>query len=292
METAKKIKALLPAVPIDMDGIRVKQAMPTHTVPRVDPFLLIHHVRSQYFEDRPARVQGIGPHPHRGFSPITFVIVGEVHHRDSRGNSAIATKGEVQWMHAGMGIIHSERPSEKLALENGLLELVQVWINSPATSKMKVPYYKKLAAAEIPMFLSNDQKISNKLIAGTYKNFKSNILTESELLIIWGHANKQGSIEYSIPSNFNTMLYVVSGSCNLTQFGLVEKEHLVVFAQIGELISLSCNEACEFILFAGVPINEKVSQSGPFVMNSQTEILEAMRDYKMGKMGILIEDEL
>ncbi len=135
MSKLKKVKRLLLATEIDMGGFPVKQALPTQKVDRVDPFLLLHHARTQYYNDRPAKTQGIGPHPHRGFSPVTFVIEGEVHHRDSRENNQIAKEGEVQWMHAGMGIIHSERPSENLAANNGVQEIIQVWINSPADKK-------------------------------------------------------------------------------------------------------------------------------------------------------------
>ena len=184
----KKVTHLLPAIEIDMGGFPVKQPMPTQKVNRVDPFLLLHHARTKYYNDRPARIQGIGPHPHRGFSPVTFVIKGEIHHRDSRGNDQIAKEGEVQWMHAGMGIIHSERPSEELAERNGIQEIIQLWINSPADKKMKEPYYKYLSEDEIPIITSEDKKINNKLIAGEYEGAKSTIPAESELLILWGNA--------------------------------------------------------------------------------------------------------
>lgn len=291
MNVSKKVKALLPSSEIRMDEIPIKQAMPTHAVPNVDPFLLVHHIKIPSFNDRPARVQGIEPHPQRGFTKVTFIIEGELHHRDSRGNSEVALKGEAQWMHAGMGIIHSERPSIKLAANNGTLETIQLWINSPAKSKMKVPFFKRLTKEEIPVFYSEDQKVKNKLIAGSYHKLQSKIPTESETLIIWGNAEENGIIKYTISKNYNVMLYVNSGSCNLKEFGLIEKEQLLVFAQFGEQIDISFSEDCEYLLFAGVPIGEKVKQSGPFVMNSQTEILEAMRDYKMGKMGILIEED-
>ncbi len=115
----RKVKYLIPAYDIDMGGISIKQALPTNNVEQVDPFLLLHHGKFTYREDAPALHQGIGPHPHRGFSPVTFVLEGDVHHRDSRGNSQIAKKGDVQWMHTGAGIIHSERPSQALAERNG-----------------------------------------------------------------------------------------------------------------------------------------------------------------------------
>ena len=140
----KKVKYQLPAVEIDMGGIPVKQALPTIRIEQVDPFLLLHHGKFTFTELAPALHQGVGPHPHRGFSPVTFVVDGEVHHRDSRGNSQIAHKGDVQWLNAGAGIIHSERPSQELSDRNGTQEIIQLWINTPAANKMKQPFYQYL----------------------------------------------------------------------------------------------------------------------------------------------------
>jgi len=291
MSSLKKVTHLLPAIEIDMGGFPVKQPMPTQKVNRVDPFLLLHHARTKYYNDRPARTQGIGPHPHRGFSPVTFVIEGEIHHRDSRGNNQIAKEGEIQWMHAGMGIIHSERPSEALAERNGIQEIIQLWINSPAEKKMKEPYYKYLSKEEIPVITSEDRKIKNKLIAGEFEGKKSAIPTESELLILWGTAEKNGVQTIQIPNDFNTMLYLIKGNMRIKGYGIIDAENLLVFEEEGDSIEMSFSEDSQFLVLSGNPINEKVSQSGPFVMNSQTEILEAMRDYQMGKMGVLIEEE-
>ena len=120
----RKVKHILPAEKIDMGGFPVKQALPTQQVQQVDPFLLLHHARVKPIYDRPAKTQGVGPHPHRGFSPVTFVIEGEVHHQDSRGNNQVAKAGEVQWIHTGAGIIHSERPTENLIENKGVQELI------------------------------------------------------------------------------------------------------------------------------------------------------------------------
>ncbi|MCF6307453.1 MAG: pirin family protein [Flavobacteriaceae bacterium] len=292
METIlKQVKTLLPSVEIDMGGTPVKQSLPTQKVNRVDPFLLVHHLKTQYFNDRPARIQGIGPHPHRGFSPVTFIIDGEIHHRDSRGNSQIAKIGEVQWMNAGAGIVHSERPSEVLAQRNGTQEIIQLWINSPAESKMKEPYYRHLSEEQIHVVVSEDNKVKTKVIAGSFNNTKSDLPTESELQILWGNAEKGGTETYQIPEGFNTMLYLINGTMRITGYGFIDAENLVIFEDEGNEITLTFTEDSQYLLLNGKPLNEKVSQSGPFVMNNQTEILEAMRDYQMGKMGVLIEED-
>ncbi len=284
------VKYLIPAYDINMGGIMLKQALPTNNVRQVDPFLLLHHGEIKYKKNARALHQGIGPHPHRGFTPVTFIIDGEIHHRDSRGNNQIAKKGEVQWMHAGAGIVHSERPSQNLMDRNGTNEIIQLWVNSPASKKMREPKYQYITEEEIPLFSSEDEQISNKLIAGDYDELKGKIETESDLLMIWGTANGKGSQSYHIPKGFNTMIYVIKGQLKITDFGIVEKENLAIFEEDTEHIKVSVDSSSSFLVLSGAPLNEKVAQQGPFVMNSETELLEAMRDYQMGKMGVLIEE--
>ena len=286
----KKVRTLIPAFDIDMGGIPLKQALPTNKVQQVDPFLLLHHGELKYRKHAKAVQQGVGAHPHRGFTPVTFIIEGEIHHRDSRGNNQIAKKGEVQWMHAGSGIVHSERPSQDLIDRNGTNEIIQLWVNSPADKKMQEPSYQYVPEQEMPVFLSEDKNIRSKVIAGQYDSLKGKIEGESELLMLWNDAIETGSQTFSVPTGFNTMLYTIKGQLKVKDYGLVEKESLVIFEDDGDQISITADQGASFLLLSGLPLNEKMVQHGPFVMNSQTEILEAMRDYQMGKMGILIEE--
>jgi redox-sensitive bicupin YhaK (pirin superfamily) len=286
----KKVKFLIPAYDVNMGGILLKQALPTIKVDQVDPFLLLHHGKFTSRADAPAKQQGIGPHPHRGFSPVTFVVEGEVQHRDSWGNNQIAKKGEVQWMHAGAGIIHSERPSQALAEVNGSQEIIQLWINSPAHKKMTPPKYFHLEETQIPVFLSEDKAIRHKVIAGNYQELRGKINTESEVLVIWSESLNDGSQTFSIPEKYNAMIYVIKGEIKVSGYGLVDKECLLVFENEGTDIELSAKPDTQFLVLAGIPLNEKIAQQGPFVMNNATEIMEAMRDYQMGKMGMLIEE--
>lgn len=286
----KEVKYLLPATTMDMGGFPVKQALPTQKVQQWDPFLLLHHASVKYSKNKLAKHQGIGPHPHRGFSPVTFVVQGEVHHRDSWGNDQIAKQGEVQWMHAGAGIVHSERPSEALIEEQGQQEIVQLWINSPANKKMIPPTYSYVSGEEMTLFSSADQKINNKLIAGNYGALSGKVVPQSELMVIWGQGKKDGTQQLSIPKGFSSMLYLIKGEMTLKGYGFIEAENLAVFDHAGDSIDMTFKEEGQFILLCGKPIDEVVTQSGPYVMNTQTEILEAIRDYQMGKFGILIED--
>jgi redox-sensitive bicupin YhaK (pirin superfamily) len=286
----RKVKQIVPVYDVDMGGVMVKQALPTQALPQVDPFLLLHHGVFSFHNDAPAIQQGLGPHPHRGFSPVTFVIDGEVHHRDSRGNNQIAKKGEVQWLHAGAGIIHSERPSQNLSEHNGEQEIIQLWINSPAEKKMKQPTYHYLPESAMPLHHSSDKQVVTKVIAGNFEGRIGEIKPESELIVLWSNAKVGGEEVIKIDPTWNAMLYLVKGELRVTGFGKVDKECLVVFENEGKNIVISAESDAEFLVLAGAPINEKVVQQGPFVMNTETEILEAMRDYQMGKMGILIED--
>jgi redox-sensitive bicupin YhaK (pirin superfamily) len=286
----KKVKYFLPARDVNMGGVIVKQALPTQHVQQIDPFLLLHHAKFSFTDLAPAIQQGLGPHPHRGFTPVSFVIKGEVHHRDSRGNNQIAKDGEVQWMHAGAGIIHSERPSQDLVEENGMHEIIQLWINSPADKKMQQPKYQYIQEKDISTFSSEDGQVNTKLIAGEFNGLRGKIQTESELLILWSKAAFGGTQIFSIPKKFNATIYIISGELKVKGFGKVEEESLIFFENENTDIEISADANTEFLVLAGVPIGEKVVQQGPFVMNTETQILEAMRDYRMGKMGLLIEE--
>ena len=204
----KKVKYLLPASDVNMGGVMVKQPLPTQHVQQIDPFLLLHHAKFSFTNLAPAKQQGLGPHPHRGFTPVSFVIKGEIHHRDSRGNNQIAKAGEVQWMHAGAGIIHSERPSQALVEENGVQELIQLWINSPAEKKMQQPKYQYVKEEDIPVFKSEDGLVHNKLIAGEINDLRGRIQTESELLILWTKASKGGTHSFNISEKYLSLIHI------------------------------------------------------------------------------------
>jgi len=250
----------------------------------------LHHAKAKFNKNREARHQGVGPHPHRGFSPVTFIVEGEVRHRDSWGNNQVAKKGEVQWMNAGAGIVHSERPSEDLVQSSNIQEIIQLWINTPSSAKMQPPEYMYLSSDAMPVIISEDEKIRTKLIAGIYKEQRGKVNPKSELLVLWGNGNEGGFGQFQIPDDFNCMLYLIKGSLNIKGYGLVEAEQLIIYGISGNIIEITLKHDSQFLILSGKPLNEKVKPHGPYVMNTQTEVLEAMRDYQMGKMGILIED--
>lgn len=273
-----------------MGGFPVKQALPTNKVEQVDPFLLLHHARVTPKNDRPAKAQGVGPHPHRGFSPVTFVVEGEVNHQDSRGNNQVAKAGEVQWIHSGAGIIHSERPTQHLIDNNGTQEIIQLWINSPANRKMVEPEYKHVSESAIPRVVDTEQA-TVKLISGEYQGNKGAFTGQSELLLLWGTLSKGTKEIFDIPEAFNASIYIIKGDVRITGHGVVDPESLIVFDMDGTSVEVEALSDAQFLVLAGKPIEEPVTQYGPFVMNTQTQIMEAMRDYQMGKMGFLVEEE-
>jgi redox-sensitive bicupin YhaK (pirin superfamily) len=286
----KRVKALQYADLVDMGGIPVRQPLPAQYVESLDPFLLLHHFTGSIPVGSKPQETGVGPHPHRGFSPVTFVLKGDVHHRDSRGNSSIVKEGGIQWMHAGMGIIHSERPSREFAETGGEQEIIQLWINTAQRYKMDQPTYQAIQSADIPTLRIGDGDSTLQVIAGNYGTLTGPANTKSELLILRGDLKAGDTHTFLIPETYNTGLYVATGSIEIENYGPVDAHHLVVFQNDGEAISVSAHEATSCIVIAGVPLNEKVEIYGPFVMTNQTEIMRAIRDYQMGKMGILIEE--
>lgn len=286
----RTVSQLLYAHKVDMGGFPVRQALPTQQVEQIDPFILLHHADIK----TPSHVEpdhaGIGPHPHRGFSPVTFIFKGGVHHRDSRGNDRTIYEGGAQWMNAGMGIIHSERPPHNIHEIGGRQEIIQIWINTPAKHKMDQPTYFPISAEEAPQVVSEDGKSTVRIFSGEVLGVKGPITSQTIVNAATLEMKKNGKIEIPIPTSHNSMIYLLDGKLNVTGFGLVEGLHIVHFRNDGEGISLEALENARLLFLSGKPLNEELVSYGPFVMNNQTQILEAMRDYQMGKMGMLIEE--
>ncbi|MBL7872351.1 MAG: pirin family protein [Cyclobacteriaceae bacterium] len=287
---ARTVSRLLYAYPMDMGGLPIRQPLPTQQVEQIDPFLLLHHADVKAPKHVKPDHAGVGPHPHRGFSPVTFIFKGGVHHRDSRGNDSTIYAGGAQWMNAGMGIMHSERPPDDIHEIGGRQEIIQLWINTPANHKMDQPAYYPLSAEEAPVIKSEDGKVSGRVFSGEVLSVKGPIPSHTIVNSATLEFNKTGKISILLPQSHNAFIYLLDGKLNVTGFGMVEGLHLVHFNNDGEGIELEAIEDTRVLLLSGEPIHEKVVSHGPFVMNTQTQIMEAMRDYQLGKMGVLIED--
>jgi len=278
----KTIQQIVFAIPYQMGELKIRQPLPDANLDYFDPFILLHHGKVHLDAKDELKKGGVGPHPHRGFSPVTFIFKGGIHHQDSRGNDSKIYEGGIQWMHAGMGIIHSERPLE------ADLEIIQLWVNSPAAEKMNQPTYQGVAKEEIPVAYSSDQLMELRIISGELlaKKGPINTLTSIDSAMIYG--KKGATLLLPIKETANTALYILNGQIKVANSS-IQSLHLVTFNKDGNSIEFSFEEDGYALLVSGEPINEKIETHGPFVMNTTTQIMESYRDYQMGKMGVLIE---
>lgn len=270
-----------------MGGHILDQPLPNAFQDQLDPFLLVHHAEWELKGNQRQQEVGIGGHPHRGFSPVTFVFQGDVRHQDSFGNDAVVKAGGTQWMHAGKGITHSERPSAELAMSGGMQEIIQFWVNTPAAHKMEVPYYLPLSENETPMLKGKGFEV--QIVAGQYKGIQGPAKTFSPMLLMRGKIDEGSTAQFEIPADFNSLIYLLDGALEVNDQA-VKRKDLVWLDNDGELVEIKAAAHTRFIILSGQPIGEKVTSYGPFVMNTQTEIMEAIRDAQKGKMGVLIEN--
>ncbi len=286
----RSVSHLLFAEKMDMGGMPIRQPLPSQAVEQIDPFLLLHHANIK----APAHVKpdhaGVGPHPHRGFSPVTFIFRGGVHHRDSRGHDSTVYAGGAQWMNAGMGIIHSERPPDDIHEIGGQQEIIQLWINTPAKNKMDMPHYFPIQAGDVPSTSSEDGKVKVNVFSGELLNVKGPVPSQATVNAATLVFQEGGKISIPLPPDHNALIYLLDGQLNVDAFGLVDGLHLVYFKNDGEGILLEATRNTRVLLLSGASLNEEVVSYGSFVMNTQTQIMEAMRDYQKGKMGVLIEE--
>ncbi|WP_153797558.1 pirin family protein [Foetidibacter luteolus] len=285
----RSIQHIIYAATYNMGGFPVRQPLPSAQVNNLDPFLLLHHADVKVPENVPVNKAGVGPHPHRGFSPVTFIFKGGVHHRDSRGNNNVIYAGGTQWMNAGMGIIHSERPPHDIHEIGGRQEIIQLWVNSPASEKMKQPVYYPATAEEIPHIISNDGLVTINIVSGSFNGVKGPVPASTEVNTFTAEFKAGGKHFINIPANHNAFIYLLDGKL-LVNGSEVKGKYAVVFNNDGDGFELEAAEDTRLFIGSGLPLNEKIASHGPFVMNTETELLEAFRDYEMGKMGVLIED--
>jgi redox-sensitive bicupin YhaK (pirin superfamily) len=269
-----------------MGGHLLDQPLPVPGIESIDPFLLIHHWDEPIPPGGQQSEMGVGPHPHRGFSPVTFIFKGTLRHQDSQGNTAVISEGGTQWMHAGRGIVHSERPGIDLVKNGGDQEFIQFWVNTPSKYKMEAPYYLPIKDEDTPKIIENGAEIA--VVAGTYKTVKGPAKIYSPQILLRVKAEKHANLNFVVPKTYNTLLYVLNGGLSINEQKVSAKE-MVWFENDGEFIKITSTEKSNFIILSGEPINENVCAYGPFVMNSQDEVNQAILDYQNGKMGTLNE---
>ena len=283
----RTINQIIPAQKVNIGGHIIDQPLPTRQIDNLDPFLLIHHWHNHLPGNQKPQDVGVGPHPHCWFSPVTFIFEGAVEHRDSLGNRAVVENGGTQWMFSGNGITHSERFPKQLVEDGGELEFIQFWVNAPAKFKNKPPYYQPISQADTPLVEEDKSKIWT--VSGEYKGIKGVAPIYSPQLLLRGEIQQNGHLDIPIPESFNALIYVLNGNLEIDKKTLVTKD-MGILNLDGNNINIKANEDTRFIILSGEPINEPIATYGPFVMNDQTELMQALKKAQMGKMGVLIEE--
>lgn len=250
----------------------------------LSPFLLLDYAGPAQFPGD-GRKRGVGAHPHRGFETVTIVYSGEVAHRDSAGGGGIIGPGDVQWMTAGAGIVHEEFHSDAFARQGGELEMVQLWVNLPAKDKMSAPSYQTLLNRDIPSVSLPGDSGSVRVIAGEYGD-SNGIAKTFTPVNVWDVRLHQGrQAQLSLPDGHSAVLLVLHGSISVNGEQSAGEAQLVVLERAGEKFSLEAESDATILVLSGEPIDEPIIGYGPFVMNTQTEITEAINDYNHGRFG-------
>ena len=250
----------------------------------LSPFLLLDYAGPASFPPSQTR-RGVGEHPHRGFETVTIVYSGEVEHRDSSGGGGIIGPGDVQWMTAGSGIVHEEFHGDEFARNGGLFEVIQLWVNLPAQDKMSPPGYQAITSAQIPVVDLAGGAGSVRVIAGNFMGHTGPARNFTPMNIWDVRLKAGGSTVLSVPEGYTTALFVLRGEIKLHDGEHVTEARLAVLEREVPDFSIEAVEDATLLLLNGQPIAEPVVGYGPFVMNNQREIEQAIADYRNGRMG-------
>jgi quercetin 2,3-dioxygenase len=269
------------------DGFRVYNFIPRANISqrRMSPFLMLDFGAEFNFTPT-EKLRGVDVHPHKGFETITIAYKGSVAHHDSAGNSGIINPGDVQWMTAGAGILHKEYHEKEYSKKGGPFEMVQLWVNLPKKDKATAPHYQPITADKMgKVQLPGNSGVVN-VIAGDYNGVKGPAFTYSPVNLFDIKLNKGAEATFSVPAAHNTALLIVNGTVEVN--GTNAAEHsFVLFKNEGEEIQIKAAENAVVLVLSGVPIDEPIASYGPFVMNTQAEIYEAIEEFQNGKYGVL-----
>ena len=254
-------------------------------VARRSPFLILDYAAPTEFSPNPGGRRGVGQHPHRGFETVTIVYEGEVEHRDSTGKGGVIGRGDVQWMTAGSGILHEEFHSERYSREGGPFEMVQLWVNLPARDKMAAPGYQALLDAEIPSVPLADDAGRVRVIAGEFDGRRGPAHTFTPMNVWDVRLGAGKAIDLPQPEGWTTLLVVLDGTVQANGEAVLRKAEVATLSVEGSGLRIEANGDAKLLLLSGEPIDEPVVGYGPFVMNSQQEIMQAIADFNGGKFG-------
>ena len=287
----KKIEQILspPAPHMVGDGFRVHNFIPYGkgmSMKRMSPFIMMDYNSKFYFSPT-TKLRGVGVHPHRGFETVTIAYKGKVAHHDSSGNSGVIGEGDVQWMTAASGILHKEYHEEQFSKEGGDFQMVQLWVNLPAKDKMTKPKYQGIVNSEINKHILPNNEGVIEVIAGEYNETSGTASTFTPVNLFNAKLNKDAVATFNFPANYNSALLVIEGSIRVNDSENITTDHFLLFGNEGEEFTIHALENAVVLILSGEPINEPIVANGPFVMNTQEEIIQAFNDVNMGRFGHL-----
>ncbi|MBK6401038.1 MAG: pirin family protein [Rhodocyclaceae bacterium] len=261
----------------DGAGVRITRLLTQAQQRRLDPFLMLDNFRS---DDPKDYIAGFPDHPHRGFETVTYMIAGRMRHRDNAGHEGLLENGGIQWMVAGRGIIHSEMPEQ----ENGAMEGFQLWLNLPSGNKMTAPWYRDFQSGDIPEYTTPDG-VTVRVIAGESQLRQGAVTREvTEPLYLDIHLPASSRFEQALPPGHNAFVVVYRGEVAIAGRKLRERQMAILAnATDADGVIIEASSGAKAILVAGRPLNEPIAQHGPFVMNTQEQIVAAVRDYQAGR---------
>ncbi|MEZ4287267.1 MAG: pirin family protein [Polyangiales bacterium] len=247
------------------------------------PFLLMDYAAPYEFRPSPNHRRGVGQHPHRGFETVTIVYAGEVEHRDTTGGGGVIGPGDVQWMTAGGGIQHDEFHSPAYSEKGGPFEMVQLWVNLPAKDKMTPAHYQGITNAQIPVVELPNGKV--RVIAGEYEGVKGPATTYSPMNVLDMRLGAGEVVTFTQPEGWSTLVVMLDGTVLLNDDQVLRAAEMATLSTDGQSVTIESNNDAKFLVLAGEPLDEPVVGYGPFVMNSNEEIAQAINDFNSGKFG-------
>jgi quercetin 2,3-dioxygenase len=257
----------------------------------LSPFLMMDYAAPTDFPPTTGR-RGVGEHPHRGFETVTVVYQGELEHRDTTGGGGLIGAGDVQWMTAGAGLQHEEFHSTEFSKTGGAMEMVQLWVNLPAKDKMTTPGYQTLLKADIPVVALPDDAGTLRVIAGAYGEASGPARTFSPINM-WDVTLRGGApVTLPVPDGHTTGLVVLRGAVRVNGQEVAREAQWVMFDRAGDAVQLEADAEASVLLLTGEPLNEPIAGYGPFVMNTQAEIAEAIDDYNSGRFGRMVPQQV
>jgi len=269
------------------DGFRVHNFIPkVVAMQRADPFIILDYNAKYYFP--PSQIpKGVGSHPHRGFETVTIAYKGKVEHTDSSGGGGVIGEGDVQWMTAASGVLHKEFHETRWSKHGGEFQMVQLWVNLPADKKMSPPKYQSIKNSDIPRVILPNNNGFIEVIAGEYNGQNGIASTFSPVNLFNAKIKANANADFNFPKHYNSSLLVVEGNIKVNNTDLVNENHFALFDNQGESFSIQAQTDAIVLIMSGEPLNQPIVAYGPFVMNTEMQIRQAISDFNSGKFGYL-----